>query len=167
MKKLRKTRKKGRDISPRCPRPRPAGGNRRYAADENPRCFRAFSAGTARRAIPTKKLDAFALPRAVREWRGSFTATLTSMCMDSSFRCNTLLRTRSYFCDPYASWQKATVENTIGLIRRCWPKGSAFHLLARQEVKGMEKKLNHRPRKCLQFRTPKEVFSKQSIALHC
>ena len=82
-------------------------------------------------------------------------------------RVNAVLGTRSYFCDPYASWQKATVENTIGLIRRSWPKGSAFHLLARQEVKGMERKLNNRPRKCLQFRTPKEVFSKQSVALHC
>lgn len=78
---------------------------------------------------------------------------------------NQVLGTRSYFCDPYASWQKATVENTIGLIRRYWPKGSDFHLLASQEVTAMEKRLNNRPRKCLNFKTPNEVFSTASVAL--
>jgi len=81
-------------------------------------------------------------------------------------RVNRALGTRSYFCDPYASWQKATVENTIGLIRRRWPKGSDFHLLARQEVKALEKELNDRPRKCLRYRTPREVFNR-SVALQC
>lgn len=82
-------------------------------------------------------------------------------------RVNAVLGTRSYFCDPYASWQKGTVENTIGLIRRHWPKGSDFNLLPGQEVKRMEKRLNNRPGKCLQFRTPQEVFTKASVALQC
>lgn len=80
-------------------------------------------------------------------------------------RINRRLETRSYFCRPYASWEKGTVENTIGLVRRFLPKGSDLSALTDEDVKEIETWLNNRPRKCLGYRTPAEVFAKLSGAL--
>lgn len=65
---------------------------------------------------------------------------------------------RSYFCEPYHSWEKGTVENTNGLIRRHFPKRMRFDDLADQRVQSVEDWLNNRPRKVLKFKTPKEAF---------
>ena len=70
---------------------------------------------------------------------------------------NEALGTRSYFCHPYRSWEKGTVENTIGIIRRLWPKKTDFATLTKYDVELMEMWLNNRPRKCLNFRTPIEA----------
>jgi IS30 family transposase len=56
------------------------------------------------------------------------------------------------------------VENTIGLVRRTYPKKTNFDLVSAQHAKRLERKLNNRPRKVLQFRTPKEVFNR-TVAL--
>ena len=77
---------------------------------------------------------------------------------------NATLKTRSYFCHPYTSQEKGTVENTNGLVRRHWPKRTDFAKLSQSEVKTMERWLNSRPRKCLDFQTPAEVFA-QGVAL--
>jgi transposase, IS30 family len=71
---------------------------------------------------------------------------------------NEVLGTRSYFCAPYTSQEKGTVENTNGLIRRFFPKGFDFATLERREIKAVERWLNNRPRKILGFLTPAEVF---------
>ena len=65
---------------------------------------------------------------------------------------------RSYFCDPYHSWEKGTVENTNGLIRRFLPKKSNFDTVALSSLQRIESWLNSRPRKCLDFQTADEVF---------
>jgi IS30 family transposase len=77
---------------------------------------------------------------------------------------NRVLGTKSFFCEPFHSWEKATVENTIGLVRRTYPKKTNFDLVSAQHAKRLERKLNNRPRKVLQFRTPKEVFNR-TVAL--
>ncbi len=64
-----------------------------------------------------------------------------------------------FFCDPYSSWQKGSVENVIGLLRRYLPKGLDLETVTPKELKALQDKLNHRPRKCLGFRTPFEVLS--------
>lgn len=64
-----------------------------------------------------------------------------------------------YFCDPYSSWQKGSVENVIGLLRRYLPKGMDFAAITPKQMKALQDKLNHRPRKCLGFKTPHEVLS--------
>lgn len=74
---------------------------------------------------------------------------------------NKTLETSSFFCEPFHSWEKATVENTIGLIRRVYPKKTDFDLITDRDVKKLEIMLNNRPRKCLSFKTPLEVF------IHC
>lgn len=63
-----------------------------------------------------------------------------------------------YFADPYAAWQRGTNENTNGLLRRYFPKDSDFRFVTRETLASVVKKLNHRPRKCLGYRTPHEVF---------
>ena len=80
-------------------------------------------------------------------------------------RCNAALGTQSYFCAPYHSWEKGTVENTVGLVRRRFPKGTDFSKIKPREIKLLEQRLNNRPRKCLDFRTPLESFRNQSVAL--
>lgn len=71
---------------------------------------------------------------------------------------NKILGTRSYFCQPYHSWEKGTVENTIGLVRRTYPKKTDFAKISAAEIKSVERKLNNMPRKVLHYKTPKEVF---------
>jgi IS30 family transposase len=77
---------------------------------------------------------------------------------------NRALGSRSYFCEPYRSWEKGLVENTIGLIRRRWPKGTDFTRLSDREIKRAERWLNHRPRKRLGFMTPAEAFRRECCA---
>lgn len=74
---------------------------------------------------------------------------------------NKTLGTKSYFCQPYHSWEKGTVENTIGIVRRTYPKKTNFDHVSAKDVKRLERKLNNTPRKVLHYRTPKEVFNKQ------
>lgn len=71
---------------------------------------------------------------------------------------NREIGTRSYFCEPYHSWEKGTVENTNGLIRRFLPKRTDFAKISEERIAEIERWLNNRPRKCLGFRTPAEVF---------
>jgi len=63
-----------------------------------------------------------------------------------------------YFADPYASYQRGTNENTNGLIRRYLPKGTSFRNLTQQQLDRITEELNNRPRKCLGYRTPNQVF---------
>lgn len=64
-----------------------------------------------------------------------------------------------YFADPYSAWQRGTNENTNGLLRQYFPKGTNLKLISEKEVAFVVKKLNNRPRKCLNYQTPYEVFS--------
>ena len=69
---------------------------------------------------------------------------------------NKAIQIKSYFCTPNASWQKGTVENTNGLIRRFFPKKTDFLIVSDNEVQLVEFLLNTRPRKCLNYLTPYE-----------
>ena len=63
-----------------------------------------------------------------------------------------------YFADPYAAWQRGTNENTNGLLRQYFPKGADFRTISKEELDIVVKKLNNRPRKCLNYQSPHEVF---------
>jgi IS30 family transposase len=78
---------------------------------------------------------------------------------------NDQLNTDSYFCNPYHSWEKGSVENVIGLIRRFFPKKTDFAKITHKRIKEVEFLLNNRPRKCLGFKTPNQVFLELSVAL--
>ena len=65
---------------------------------------------------------------------------------------------RSYFARPYHSWERGTNENTNGLLRQFFPKGMDFGKIMQSDVDIALELLNNRPRKCLNYRTPTEVF---------
>lgn len=67
-----------------------------------------------------------------------------------------------YFALPYRSWQRGTNENTNGLIRQLFPKGTDFTRISHQTVARAETLLNERPRKRLGYQTPAEVFAKRT-----
>lgn len=69
-----------------------------------------------------------------------------------------------YFCPPHSPWERGTNENTNGLVREYFPKGTDFSLVAPEEVGRVYDAINRRPRKCLGYRTPLEVH--RSEALH-
>ena len=63
-----------------------------------------------------------------------------------------------YFAEPYSSWQRGANENLNGLVRQYFPKKSSFEELTWREVKRVENELNKRPRKRLNYETPKNEF---------
>mgnify|MGYP001192447681 CR=1 FL=1 len=63
-----------------------------------------------------------------------------------------------YFAHPYSSWERGTNENTNGLIRQYLPKGTAFEAVNDERCHFIMDRLNNRPRKCLGYRTPGQVF---------
>ncbi|MSQ73930.1 MAG: IS30 family transposase [Betaproteobacteria bacterium] len=75
-----------------------------------------------------------------------------------------------FFAHPYSSWQRGANENMNGLIRQFFPKKMHFDSITPKDIVFAMHRLNHRPRKCLGFKTPHEVFMKQlhsiNTALH-
>ena len=69
------------------------------------------------------------------------------------------LQSEVYFAHPYASWERGTNENTNGLIRQYFPKGSDFSSITDDQISFVKERLNDRPRKCLDFQAPVMVFS--------
>lgn len=66
----------------------------------------------------------------------------------------------TYFCNPYHSWEKGTVENTIGLVRQYLPKKMNLEGVTQGELSWIADQLNNRPRQVLGYKTPAEVFTK-------
>ncbi len=77
------------------------------------------------------------------------------------------LKADFYFTHPYSAWQRGLNENTNGLIRQYFPKKHDFTNITDNDVTMVMNKLNNRPRKCLGFQTPNEVFFgiKPTVAL--
>lgn len=66
----------------------------------------------------------------------------------------------TYFCDPFASWQKGGVENANKLIRHYLPRSTNLDMLTDRDIYEIQEKLNNRPRKCLNYQSPNEVINK-------
>ena len=71
-----------------------------------------------------------------------------------------------YFADPYCAWQKGTNENSNGLLREFYPKHMDLSKTNEKEVQRVIELLNNRPRKCINYKTPKELFD-ENIAYCC
>lgn len=85
-------------------------------------------------------------------------------------RCQRLekhLDLQLYFADPGCPYQRGTNENTNGLIRQYYPKGTDFRSISHHEVRLVENLLNNRPRACLDFETPAAAFHRQTSTLNC
>jgi len=70
-----------------------------------------------------------------------------------------------YFCHPYSAWERGTVENRNGLIRRWFPKGTDFDKISDTEIQRVEDKINSRPMVILNFLTPDEFHNEEEIKL--
>jgi IS30 family transposase len=71
-----------------------------------------------------------------------------------------------FFAHPYASWERGANENMNGLVREFFPKKMLFNSITQTDVALAMHRLNHRPRKCLGFRTPNEIFMEQLHSRH-
>jgi IS30 family transposase len=72
-----------------------------------------------------------------------------------------------FFAHPYASWERGTSENTNGLLRQYYPKGTDFADVSHHDLAHIVESLNQRPRKCLGYKTPSEVFFGNSSSSGC
>lgn len=117
--------------------------------------------------IPLKKKDAKSVRLAFekefktipKQMKKSLTYDRGSeMAEHKIFTKNTKIKV--YFAHPYSPWERPTNENSNGLIRDYFPKGTDFNLVSKDEIKRVQNELNERPRKVLDMCTPKEVFEK-------
>lgn len=126
--------------------------------------------------VPLRKKDAMsvrqAFAKAFRRIPKKMAKTLTydrgtEMAEHRLFSEETKIQV--YFADPHSPWQRGTNENTNGLIRQYFPKGTDFEKVSLSSIKEAERRLNGRPRKVLGFYTPSEKFysliTGQEIAL--
>lgn len=117
------------------------------------------------RKLPRGK-NAEELAKTVVAMMTPFIGNIKSITTDngSEFACHKFieqrLKTKVYFAHPYSSssWQKGNIENTNKLIRQYIPKGTAFEQYSQQQIKQIQMKINRRPRKKLNFSTPKQEF---------
>ena len=82
-------------------------------------------------------------------------------------KVTTALGVKFYFPPPHQPWQRGTNENTNGLLREYFPKGYDFSKLSDEDLQKVVDQLNHRPRKCLGYRTPAEVYFSTMLHLDC
>lgn len=76
-----------------------------------------------------------------------------------------IMKTETYFCDAYASWQKGGVENVNKILRWFLPKNMPLNDLTEDQLDRIETKINNLPRKCLGFRSAAEAFGAEIVAL--
>ena len=82
-------------------------------------------------------------------------------------KLNTSFALKTYFCDPHSPWQKGGIENLNGRLRRYLPLNTDFPNLSDQALREIEDRINNTPRKCLGFKTPAELFSKNVLHSKC
>lgn len=102
-----------------------------------------------------------------KELPKEFCKTITSDNGSENFLYDEIQTTLSlswFFAHPYHSWERGTNENTNGLIRWYFPKGTDFETISDEQIKLVETALNNRPRKRLGWKTPLEAFN-ESVAL--
>lgn len=115
--------------------------------------------------VPLDKKDAvsvrIAFAKAIKNIPRNLKKTLTydrgsEMAEHKLFLADT--KVQVYFCDPHSPWQRGTNENTNGLIRQYFPKGTDFKTITKKELRRAQDRLNGRPRRVLAYAKPDEMF---------
>lgn len=83
------------------------------------------------------------------------------MAQHKLFTKNT--KVKVYFTHPYSPWERPTNENTNGLLRQYFPKGTDLSLISKKRLQFVQDELNERPRRTLDYRSPSEVFNEMII----
>jgi transposase, IS30 family len=113
--------------------------------------------------IPNRKSEIF-MDATIRALRGKPVKTFTTD-NGKEFASHAMLTeafdAEVYFCDPAAPGQRGTNENTHGLLRQFFPKRTRFERVSQADVNRAADLMNNRPRKCLDWKTPHEVFSRE------
>jgi IS30 family transposase len=115
--------------------------------------------------VPLKSYDAVSVRKAlVREFRSIPRQMKLSLTYDQGKemaeheRLSEQAQLQVYFAHPGCPWERGTNENTNGLIRQFFPKGTDFSTVTRRQIKSVQRLLNERPRKALDYQTPYEAF---------
>lgn len=82
----------------------------------------------------------------------------TEMAQHKTFTKNS--KVKVYFAHPYSPWERPTNENTNGLIRDYFPKGTDFNLISKKQLKDVQNQLNERPRETLEYESPLNTISR-------
>jgi len=126
-------------------------GHRKTGSQKNGPALAGHGAEAVRDAITTTIVDLPAHLRRSLTWDQG-----AEMAQHERLRIDTGLDI--YFCDPQSPWQRGSNENTNGLLRQYFPKGTDLSLHGADELSAVAHALNTRPRKTLAWRTPAEAF---------
>lgn len=74
-----------------------------------------------------------------------------------------MIKAKIFFCNPYHSWEKGGVENVNSLIRQYIPKGSDISKYSSKYIEEIMRKINDKPRKCLNYKTPFEIMAENNL----
>ena len=121
--------------------------------------------------LPDKKTEAVinALIKAVRRLPTALRKSLTwdrGMELANHVQFTVATKVQVYFCDPYSPWQRGSNENTNGLLRQYYPKGMDLSAVSQSQLDAVAKKLNTRPRKTLQWKTPADILGASVSTIH-
>ena len=111
-----------------------------------------------------QRKSAEAVSRSIQRLLGPLAAKVLTLTSDNGKEfarhqeMATALQANFYFAHPYSSWERGLNENTNGLIRQYFPKKHDFTTITEKDIFMVMNKLNNRPRKCLGFKTPNQVF---------
>ena len=120
--------------------------------------------------VPLKKRDATSVRKAFEKAFSNIPKHLklsltydngTEMAQHKLFTKNS--KVKVYFAHPYSPWERPTNENTNGLIRDYFPKGTDFNLLSKKDIFKVQDQLNKRPRKILEYESPLSTISRLYI----
>lgn len=118
----------------------------------------------------SRKLFAKKVPRLAWSMEGFQALNVQAQCQSLTFDNGVenvrhrQLGVATYFADPYSSWQKGCVEQGIGMIRRDIPKRADLKDYSQEDINAIVEHINNLPMKCLEFKTPNEVYKELSFA---
>ena len=78
---------------------------------------------------------------------------------------NQALHSQSFFCEPYHSWEKGSIENRNGIIRQYLPKSTDFNPISQNLLSKIQDSINHTPLKCLGYLSPAEVQFNKKLSI--